>query len=98
GQKPGRHRAAHEDAEHDQRRRDRSFDEQLGHVHEATLPAPADLMLTRRPGTSRSCPSVTTVSPGCSPSLITDSVPFERATVTGRRSTVLSALPTKTNG
>ena len=43
----------------------------------------APLMLMRLPGTSRSWPSVTTVSPGLTPSLITVSVPAVRATSTG---------------
>ena len=41
-----------------------------GEVHGATFAASSALMLTRLPGTSRSWPSVTTVSPGFSPLLI----------------------------
>src|SRR6185503_9659897 len=56
------------------------------------------LMLTRAPGTSRICPSVTTVSPAVAPLASTVSLPFSRDTVTGRTSTVLSGLTTNTYG
>ena len=45
-------------------------------------------MLTLVPGISRSWPSVTTVSPGLTPLLITDSSPLVRSTATVRSSTV----------
>ena len=58
--------AEDEDADHDQRRHDRPADEQLGEVHVAPARAlsPEALICTFEPDRSRSCPSVTTRSPG----------------------------------
>ena len=61
-------------------------------------PAPgsdAARMLARAPGESRFCPSVTTISPGCTPDVITDSPRHVRDTCTGRIST---RCPTRTSG
>ncbi len=69
-QQPVRHRAEHQNTQHDERRRDRTLDEERGEVHGSTfwLAAPGpDLMLTLVPGTRRSWPSVTTVSSGFRP-------------------------------
>ena len=64
-------RAEHQDAQHEQRRRDRPLDEECREVHGAPsvsgrVVALCPLTLMRLPGTSRSWPSVTTVSPGSS--------------------------------
>ena len=83
-----RHHAEHDDAQRDERRRDWTLDEQGCEVHESAFCGVAPLMLMRLPGTSRSWPSVTTVSPGLTPSLRTVSAPAVRATTTGRISTV----------
>ena len=64
------------------------LDEERGEVHDVGFAASAPLTLMRLPGTSRRWPSVTTVSPGARPSLITVSLPAARATSTGRSSTV----------
>ena len=74
--------------EHDERRGDRALDEQRCEIHESAFCAVAVLTVTRLPGTSRSWPSMTTVSPALTPSLSTVSLPAVRATVTGRISTV----------
>ena len=58
------------------------------------LPQRLVLISTFTPGTSRICPSVTTVSPAFTPSVITDSPPTVRATFTTRESTVMSGLIT----
>ena len=80
--------AEHDDAQHDQRRRDRAFDEEGGDIHGVVFAPGPDLTLTRLPGMSRSCPSVTTVSPGVNPFSMTVSASAARATVTLRKSTV----------
>ena len=78
------HRAEDDDAQHDQRRRDRPLDEESREVHGVTFWVSSPLTLMWLPGTRRSWPSVTTVSPACSPFLITVSVALDRATVDRR--------------
>ena len=58
-----RHHAEDADAQHDERRRNRPLDEELGEIHDPAFAPLASRMLTRLPGTSRRWPSVTTVSP-----------------------------------
>ena len=86
------HHPEHGDAQHQQGGGDRPLDEQLGNVHDPAFASPAARWVTRPPGTSRRCPSVTTVSPASSPVAIIDSVPATRETVTARISTVWSGL------
>ena len=88
-QQPEAHDAEEEDRRHQQRGEDRTADEEVG-AHAGFLTS------TFAPGTSRSCPSVTTRSPGLSPLPITISLASRRATSTGRDSTVESALTTNT--
>src|SRR5207237_4854354 len=52
---------------------------------------------TLAPGTNRNCPSVTTRSPGVRPLSTTACPSLLRLTITGRVSTVMSGLTTKTN-
>src|SRR5205085_10035276 len=85
-----------EDPAHDQRGHDRALDEWLGKVHGA-LPATPALTCTCAPGARRSCPSVTTTSPGARPFSITACFWSELETLTGRDSTVPSCFTTKTN-
>ena len=95
-QQPVRHRAEHDDPQHDEGGRDRAFDKQGSDVHDVVFWPAAFLTLTRLPGTSRRWPSVTTVSPLVRPLLITDSSPAVRITPTDRNSTVWSGFTTKT--
>ena len=84
------------DAHQDERRHDRSPDEQLG-GHPAFGAAGGVLMTTLAPGKSRAWPSVTTRSPVLSPCTMTVSCCSRaRPTATGRDSTVRSGLTTKT--
>ena len=82
-QRAVRHRAEDEDGQHDAAssstgRLMKSF----GEIHGAASAAAGVLTLMRRPASSRSWPSVTTVSPGFSALLsMTDSLPLVRATV-----------------
>src|SRR3954465_4689666 len=86
--------AEEQDPGHHQRGHDRTLDERLGDVH-VPLPAAPPFTCTFVPGESRSCPSVTTTSPGLSPLSITASFSSELPTVTARDSTVPSCFTTK---
>ena len=63
-QQPIGHHAEDDDPQHDEGRGDRPLDEHRREIHDATSGAAASLTLIRLPGTRRSWPSVTTVSPG----------------------------------
>src|ERR1019366_4299646 len=86
-EEPVAHDAEEEDPHHHERRGDRTPDEDLGNIH---------LIATFAPGARRSCPSVTTRSPGARPLSITDHCCQVRRTTTVRFSTVSSALMTYT--
>ena len=63
------HGAEDENPQHQERGRDRSPDEDSREVHGVTFWVSSPLTLMWAPGTRRRCPSVTTVSPACSPVL-----------------------------
>ncbi len=90
-QQPVGHAAEEQDAAHDERGHDGAADEELGDVHVLRAPrrrAPP-LTSTLAPGTRRSWPSVTTVSPAREP-VVDHGLASRRmrATLTGRSSTV----------
>ena len=74
-QRPIGHDAEQQDAERRQSGEDRTADEELGNVHQeapsSRLAVTDGTTRTGAPGIRRSCPSVTTVSPGAIPLSIT---------------------------
>src|SRR5262249_53147980 len=87
------HHAEQHDGAHQERREDRTADEEIG-AHDA-LGGRASI---RAPGTSRSWPSVTTRSPAFTPFSTIVSAPSRTPGVTSRDSTVWSGFTTKTYG
>src|SRR6185437_14928864 len=88
-----RHASEQEDGEAQQHRHDRALDENLREVHSApVLILVASTGFTDAPGKSRNWPSVTTVSPGCTPLSMTVLAPKVRPALTFRISTELSGF------
>src|SRR5207249_8478294 len=79
-------------AGHHKRGHDRPADEEFGDAQ--GVPPDGARTITRAPGDSRNCPSVTTVSPGSSPPASTAISSTVRLTWTGRAVTVESGFST----
>src|SRR5262249_36543619 len=100
------HKSQQGEAGCQQDRRDRPDDERRGNVHGVACDAAARSVTsaglarisTREPLWMRYCPSVTTISPGCSPASTMAVSLLMSPTLTGRFPATLFDPTTKTNG